>query len=208
VAQGWEAGGHVRGTTTTMVLVPSVVDAVSPVPVMAAGGIGEGRGVAAALALGAQGVWLGTRFLVTEEAATADVYRQHLVAATAEDAVHTRCFDGGWPDAPHRALRNPTLRRWEEAGSPRTPGRPGEGDVVAVDAAGRVHRRYDDMVPVAGMKGDLDDLALYAGQSVQLVDEVSPAARTLLGIAGQAATTISRLAAERPPHRNRGRNEA
>src|SRR5207244_7637028 len=63
VAQGWEAGGHVRGTVATMALVPAVVDAVSPAPVVAAGGIADGRGLAAALALGAAGAWIGTRFL-------------------------------------------------------------------------------------------------------------------------------------------------
>jgi NAD(P)H-dependent flavin oxidoreductase YrpB (nitropropane dioxygenase family) len=69
VAQGWEAGGHVRGTVATMPLIPAVVDAVSPVPVVAAGGIADGRGLAAALALGAAGVWIGTRFLASNEAA-------------------------------------------------------------------------------------------------------------------------------------------
>lgn len=193
VAQGWEAGGHVRGMTTTMVLVPAVVDAVGPLPVMAAGGIGDGRGVAAALSLGAQGVWLGTRFLATSEAFTHDIYRQHVVAATAEDSAYTRCFDGGWPGAAHRALRNPTLRRWEDAGSPPGPRRPGEGDVVAVDAAGGLHHRYEDLMPLPGMTGQLADMALYAGQSAQLVHDVRPAARTVHDIAAQAAATIERL---------------
>ncbi|MFD0746090.1 NAD(P)H-dependent flavin oxidoreductase [Phytohabitans flavus] len=120
VAQGWEAGGHVRGTTTTMVLVPSVIDAVGSIPVVAAGGISDGRGIAAALALGAQGVWLGTRFLATHEASAHRLYQDRLVASGATDTALTRCFDGGWPDAPHRALGNPTLRRWESAGSSRT----------------------------------------------------------------------------------------
>jgi NAD(P)H-dependent flavin oxidoreductase YrpB (nitropropane dioxygenase family) len=193
VAQGWEAGGHVRGGTTTMALVPAVVDAVGPVPVIAAGGIADGRGVAAALALGAQGVMLGTRFLATAEAATHEVYRRHLIAATGVDAVYTRCFDGGWPHAPHRAVRNATLRRWEVAGSPQAPHRPGEGDVVAVDAAGKNHHRYGDLMPLPGMTGDLADMALYAGQSVNLVHEVLPAARLIHDMAGQAATTVGAL---------------
>lgn len=193
VAQGWEAGGHVRGTTTTMVLVPAVIDAVDPVPVMAAAGIGDGRGVAAALTLGAQGVWLGTRFLATTEAFTHDVYRRHLLDATAEDAVYTHCFDGGWPNAAHRAVRNATLQRWEEAGSPPAPRRPGEGDVVAVDAAGDAHRRYEDLMPLPGMTGDLVDMALYAGQSVQFVHDVRPAAQAVRDIAAHAAATIEQL---------------
>lgn len=193
VAQGWEAGGHVRGTTTTMVLVPAVIDAVHPVAVMAAGGIGDGRGVAAALALGAQGVWLGTRFLATIEAATHEIYRQHLVQANAEDAVYTHCFDGGWPNAAHRTLRNATLRRWEEAGSPPAPLRPGEHDVVAIDATGRAHHRYEDLMPLPGMAGDLDDMALYAGQSVHLVHDIRPATQAIHDIATQAAAAIARM---------------
>jgi NAD(P)H-dependent flavin oxidoreductase YrpB (nitropropane dioxygenase family) len=193
VAQGWEAGGHVRGGTTTMALVPAVVDAVSPVPVLAAGGIADGRGLAAVLALGAQGAMLGTRFLTAAEATTHEVYRQHLIAATSVDTVHTRCFSGGWPDAPHRALRNATLRRWECAGSPAAPSRPGEGDTVAVDTAGKNHHRYEDLMPLPGMTGDLADMALYAGQSVNLVHDILPAARLIHDMARQAATTIDLL---------------
>ncbi|MEV5208916.1 nitronate monooxygenase [Micromonospora sp. NPDC053740] len=193
VAQGWEAGGHVRGTTATMVLVPAVVDAVGPIPVMAAGGISDGRGLAAVLALGAQGAWLGTRFLAATEASTHQLYRQHLVAATAEDTVHTHCFDGGWPDAPHRALRNPTLQRWELAGSPTAPGRPGEGEVVALDSAGQAHYRYEDLMPLPGMTGDLADMALYAGQSVELVRDVRPAAQLLQELTAQAVNVIDQM---------------
>ncbi|MGW3615404.1 NAD(P)H-dependent flavin oxidoreductase [Micromonospora sp. NPDC005163] len=193
VAQGWEAGGHVRGTTTTMVLVPAVVDTVGPIPVMGAGGISDGRGLAAVLALGAQGAWLGTRFLATTEASTHQLYRQRLVAATAEDTVHTRCFDGGWPDAAHRALRNPTLQRWELAGSLSAPGRPDEGDVVAFDSAGQAHYRYEDLIPLPGMTGDLADMALYAGQSVELVREVRPAARLIHELTAQTVNVIEQM---------------
>ncbi|MEU8228042.1 nitronate monooxygenase [Actinoplanes sp. NPDC048967] len=186
VAQGWEAGGHVRGTTTTLVLVPAVVDAVAPVPVLAAGGISDGRGLAAALTLGAQGAWLGTRFLASAEARSHQLYRRHLVDAGAEDTVHTHCFDGGWPGAAHRALRNATLSRWEQAGSPAGPDRPGEGDVVAVDSTGRAHHRYEDLIPLPGMTGELADMALYAGQSVELVRDVEPAGELVRRIAAEA----------------------
>ena len=98
---------------TTLALVPAVVDAIDPVPVLAAGGIADGRGVAAALVLGAGGAWIGTRFLLVEEAATHPVYRERLIAATAADTVYSTLFDGGWPDAPLRSLRNSTLEGWE-----------------------------------------------------------------------------------------------
>ncbi|MCM0674512.1 nitronate monooxygenase [Micromonospora phytophila] len=197
VAQGWEAGGHIRGQVATMTLVPAVVDAIAPVPVIAAGGIADGRGLAAALALGAQAGWLGTRFLTAVEAHTHELYRRRLIDAAAVDAVHTRCFDGGWPGAPHRALRNPTIARWEAAGSPAAPARPGEGDVIATNAAGGAHRRYEDLIPLPGMSGALDEMAMYAGQSVELVRDALPAAQIVRAIASQAADIVE----PRPPHR-------
>ncbi|AVT30002.1 2-nitropropane dioxygenase [Plantactinospora sp. BC1] len=193
VAQGWEAGGHVRGQLSTMALVPAVVDAVFPLPVVASGGIADGRGLAAVLALGAQAGWLGTRFVAATEAGSHEEYRRAVVAADAADAVHTTCFDGGWPGAPHRVLRNATLDRWLAAGSPPGPDRPGEGDVLATDAAGRHHLRYADMVPVAGMTGRLDELARYAGQSVGGIREISPAADIVDGLVDQAASALRRL---------------
>lgn len=106
VAQGMEAGGHV-GTVTTMVLVPSVVDAVN-IPVLAAGGIVDGRGVAAALMLGAQGAWIGTRFLATEEATTTYSHKQKIVEADEASTVVSRAYTG----KPSRVLRNRFTDKW------------------------------------------------------------------------------------------------
>src|SRR5258706_9804088 len=131
VAQGWEAGGHVLGTTATSILVPAVVDAVAPVPVIAAGGVADGRGIAAALAWGAEAAMLGTRFLVAAEAGVHPDYRSRVIDADDEATTHTLAFDGGWPNAPHRALENDTTRMWREWrgwGGPRPGGRgPGGG---------------------------------------------------------------------------------
>ena len=129
VAQGWEAGGHVRGEVATMALVPAVVDAVAPIPVVAAGGIGDGRGLAAVLMLGASAGWLGTRFVMSAEAPALPVYRDRLAAADATSTVYSSVFDGGWPDAPHRTLRNSTIEMWEAAGRPPSGERPGEGEI-------------------------------------------------------------------------------
>ncbi len=121
VAQGWEAGGHVWSMVSTLPLVPAVVDAVAPVPVIAAGGIGDARGVAAVLALGAQAAWLGTRFLLAEEMPVHEEYRRRLIAAAETDAQwYPDLYDVGWPASPHRALRNSTARAWEAAGARRT----------------------------------------------------------------------------------------
>src|SRR6478672_796591 len=107
VAQGWEAGGHVWGGVATLPLVPAVVDAVSPVPVVAAGGIADGRGLAAVLALGAAGAWLGTRFLASHEATVHRRYQELLLRGRETDTVYLAdLFDVRWPNAPHRTLKN------------------------------------------------------------------------------------------------------
>lgn len=175
VAQGWEAGGHVGGMVTTLTLVPSVVDAVGSVPVIAAGGIADGRGLAAVLALGAQGVWVGTRFLLAEEANVHDEYRRRVIAAVETDTVWSRLFDGGWPNAPHRVLRNSTVSAWEERGRPERPHRPGESEVVAWRADGSPLERYWFDEPDAMTTGDVEALPLYAGQGAALVHGVSSA---------------------------------
>ena len=189
VAQGWEAGGHVWGEVATMPLIPSVVDAVGSVPVIAAGGIGDGRGMAAALALGAQGVWLGTRFLASTESAAHDVYKDAVIAADESQTVYTTLFDGGW-SAPHRVLRNSTYLAWEAAGRPSLGERPGEGEQLATNADGSAVRRYDDAKPVVGITGDVESLSLYAGQSAGLVHDVRPAAQIVAELASEAERSL------------------
>jgi nitronate monooxygenase len=193
VAQGWEAGGHVWGEVATFPLIPAVVDAVAPKPVVAAGGIGDGRGVAAALALGAGGVWVGTRFLASEEAAVDAIYKDLVVESRETDTLYSRLFDVGWPDAPHRTLRNSTVELWEAAGRPGPGSRPGEGETVATFADGRPAVRYSDVIPLAGMTGDLEALALYAGQSVGLVGEIQPASEIVDSLMNEASTALTRL---------------
>jgi nitronate monooxygenase len=177
VAQGWEAGGHVWSRVATLPLVPAVVDAVAPVPVVAAGGIGDARGVAAVFALGAQAAWLGTRFLLAEEMPTHEEYRRRLVEASETDAQwYPDLYDVGWPDAPHRALRNSTAAAWEAAGRPPLGQRPGEGDVLAHFASGESIVRYEPGAPLVGTTGDIEALSLWAGQSVALAIRRQPAA--------------------------------
>jgi nitronate monooxygenase len=177
VAQGWEAGGHVWGSIATLPLVPAVVDAVAPVPVIAAGGIGDARGVAAVLALGAQAAWLGTRFLLAEEAPVHEEYRRRLSAAAETDAEwYPDLYEVGWPDAPHRAIRNSTAQAWEAAGRPGPGGRPGEGEPVAWRASGGPIVRYSSALPLDDTTGDIEALSLWAGQSVALVNRTQPAA--------------------------------
>jgi nitronate monooxygenase len=174
VAQGVEAGGHVWGQVGTFTLLPSVVDVAKDTPVVVAGGIADGRGVGAALTLGASGVWLGTRFVASEEAYAHALYKQKILEATETDTVYSTLFDRGWENAPHRTLRNSTVEMWEEAGRQVT-NRPGEGETIAHHPDGREIERYEDTMPLPGMTGDVEKLALYAGQSSGLVKNIKPA---------------------------------
>ncbi len=177
VAQGWEAGGHVKSRVATLPLVPTVVDAVAPVPVIAAGGIGDARGVAAVMALGAQAAWLGTRFLLAQEMPLHEEYRRHLMEAGETDAEwYADLYEVGWPNAPHRALHNSTAEKWEAAGRPPPGSRPGEGEVIARFPSGEEIVRYEPAAPMVGTTGEVEALSLWAGQSVGLVRQPQPAA--------------------------------
>jgi NAD(P)H-dependent flavin oxidoreductase YrpB (nitropropane dioxygenase family) len=179
IAQGVEAGGHVKATTSLSTLLPAVVAAVDPVPVIAAGGIATGRGLVAALSLGAQGVSVGTRFLCSEEAFAARSYKERIVHSQAEDTVLTELFNIGW-EAPHRVLRNRAVREWQAAGCPASGGRPGEGSVIGTAVRGggvaQLYKYAANSYPTPGFEGDIEDAVLYAGESCSLVGEIKSAA--------------------------------
>ena len=195
IAQGVEAGGHVEGRVGTMVLVPRVVDAIAPVPVAAAGGIADARGLVAALALGAQAAVLGTRFLATPEAAAHPLYKERVVAATEEDTVHTLLFGGGWPDAPHRTLRTPFVEQWlgqEARGQEQRPDEPIVGETrmggMPIPVA-----RFMSLPPSADATGDIASMSLLAGQSAGLVLDVKPAAAIVHELEENARRIVARL---------------
>ena len=191
IAQGFEAGGHVRGTTSLSAFLPAVVEAVAPLPVLAAGGIADGRGLAAAIALGAQGVSMGTRFVASEECWTRREYKERVVAATADDTVYSRdLFHVNWPDAPHRVVRNRVVREWEAAGRPAPGAKPGEGTLIGVsrrpDGTTVDVPRYVAAMPTAAFEGDIDLAALWAGESAALVHDIRPAGDIVREIARDA----------------------
>jgi NAD(P)H-dependent flavin oxidoreductase YrpB (nitropropane dioxygenase family) len=164
VAQGTEAGGH-TGQVSTMVLVPEVVKAVAPTPVLAAGGIVTGEQVAAAMALGAQGVWCGSVWLTTAEAETDPVVKQKFLTATSSDTVRSRSLTG----KPARMLRTPWTDEWEAPDAPATLPMPLQSMLVA-NAQVRIAR--DARTEGSGA----ESLATYfVGQGVGLMDRIKPA---------------------------------
>jgi NAD(P)H-dependent flavin oxidoreductase YrpB (nitropropane dioxygenase family) len=189
VAQGVEAGGHVRGQVGLVPLLPAVVEAVEPVPVIAAGGIVDGCGLAAALALGASGVWVGTRFVASEESEAHPDYKKRLLAASQEDAIYTEIFHVGWPPhSPHRVLRNRLTQ-----GEPLPPGPVG---VVRIGDQTLDVPAFSSMTPTIHTEGQIDLMANYAGQGVGRIREILPAGEIVRQMVSEAETTIRRLSSK------------
>src|SRR5262244_674452 len=193
IAQGAEAGGHVAGEVSTLALVPRIVDAVSPRPVAAAGGIADGRGLVAVLALGAQAAVLGTRFLASAESRAHPHYKERLLEAGEEDTVRTTLFGYGWPNAPHRTLRTAFVRHWlgqEARGQESRPDEPVVGGTV-IGGQPMPVLRFVSMPPNAEASGDIDSMALLAGQGVGLVREIKPAGQIVHELVEEARQIIA-----------------
>jgi nitronate monooxygenase len=201
IAQGVEAGGHIRGTTSIWELVPMAVAAVSPVPVLASGGIGDGAGLARALTVDAQGVSLGTRFVASAEANVHPEYKRRIVSSIAADTVYTAdLYDVWWPGAPHRTLRNRTFEEWHGAGRPSPGMRPGEGTLIGRRRAQSGHivdwPRYATGMATPDFEGDLDYAPLWAGESCSAVNDIKPAGEIVLELVRDAEAALAE--AEQP----------
>ncbi len=176
IAQGTEGGGH-TGRIATLALVPQVVDAVAPVPVVAAGGIADGRGLVAALALGACAVWVGTRFVATKEAAGHDSYKLKIVEASEEGTVVTKAFTG--KDC--RVIKNRYAEQWEDRAGEIKP----FPNQMMVDSA---------KMDAAILHGDTDIGIMPAGQISGVIHEVKSAADVVREMMEEAEEVLSRLA--------------
>ena len=192
IAQGTEAGGHVEGETATMVLVPRIVDAVAPVPGVAAGGIADARRLVAALALGAEGAVLGTRFLATSEANAHPHYKQKLLEAVETDTVRTILFGHGWPHAPHRTLRTRFVEQWLGNEARAQESRADEPIIGTTSIADREIpiQRFMSLPPSNRVTGDIESMALLAGQTVGLVKEIKSVATIMRELADEATRLI------------------
>lgn len=179
IAQGSESGGF-SGSVATLALIPQVVDAVRPIPVVAAGGIADGRGLAAALILGAQGINIGTRFLASVEAPISDMWKKAIVSANSEDTVKVEVWNDIFPrraaayDTVPRAIRTPFIEKWQKSR----------------DAAQRDAERLRAEVLSAIQQGRMEEFIPWAGQTVGLVHEVLPAAEIVKRIVADAEENL------------------
>jgi len=194
IVQGVEAGGHVRGRRSLSVLLPEVVDAVK-VPVAASGGIVDGRGLAAALALGADGVHCGTVFLASPESFAHDYHKRRLIEAGADATVHTDLFAINWPpDSPVRVLQNSvTAAAGDKLWGYHPDHLPRE---VIGDESGSPIHRYDTNSPLRSTQGVLEAMALYAGDGVARVKAIRPAAEIVERMMEEAIAAIRGSAAK------------
>jgi nitronate monooxygenase len=181
VAQGTEAGGHSGGRgRSTLPFVPIVVDLAAPTPVLAAGGIADGRGVAAALALGAAGALIGTRFQATAEALVDPSISKAIVEGRGEDTERSTVLDiargSRWPSKyPGRTLGHPYLDQWR-----------GREDELAADAAAK--QAYQDGVA----RGDLLPVPVWASEAIDLINDLRPAADLVGALAAEAEDALAR----------------
>jgi nitronate monooxygenase len=193
VCQGSEAGGHVQSSTPLHELLPAVVAEARGVPIFAAGGLADGNDIADVMLLGASAVMMGTRFVASSESYAHPDYKAALLAASAQDTVLTACFDGGWPHALHRVLRNTTLRNWEAMGCPPPGRRPGEGETAAEQKSGEPIVRYDDTPPNIEMTGEILSCCLYAGTGVTKIIEIQCAEVLVKGLWNVATGILGRI---------------
>jgi nitronate monooxygenase len=188
VVQGVEAGGHVRGRRGLSVLLPEVADAVD-VPVAASGGIVDGRGLASALALGADGVHCGTVFLASPESYAHDYHKQRIVEAGSDQTVHTDLFVINWPKgAPVRVLKN---SQTEAAGDKLWGYDPDQmpREIIGHDDGAPIHR-HDTNSPLRKTTGDLEAMALYAGDGAARITAIRPAKEIVERMMAEAITAI------------------
>jgi NAD(P)H-dependent flavin oxidoreductase YrpB (nitropropane dioxygenase family) len=180
IVQGREAGGHVIGQESLISLVPRVVDLVGDrdIPVIAAGGIVDARGYVAALALGAQGVCLGTRFLATVESYANPIYKRKVIEL--DETEYTDVFGRArWPGAPHRVLQTPFFKEWRSLPTDESEANKPVIGHSTIHGVEKEIRRFAGTVPNVTTTGDLESMVMYAGEGVGLIKEILPASEVI-----------------------------
>jgi|GEM_PF-28230 len=187
IVQGIDAGGHVRGTQSVYTLLPEICG-ISPVPVIAAGGIATGQGIAAAMMLGAQGVCCGSAFLATFESNAHSYHKQRLLDASADDTLYTQMFHKNWPlNAPVRVLRNSVTES-------STAQQINSSENVQIgEQDGQPVFLYATDSPLQGATGELERMALYAGRSCSAINDLCSAADRVQQLVDETIQSMRRL---------------
>jgi enoyl-[acyl-carrier protein] reductase II len=197
IAQGWEAGGHNYGGLPIMVNVPSIVDAVGErALVLAAGGITDGRQAAAALCLGADGVWVGTRLVASREARVHPEHHRRLVSATGEDTVRSAIFGPEWPDFnPMRLQRDRVVSEWDDLLDQVPTERDSLEQVGTTVLLGEetVMRKFNVLLPVPETEADWEEMPWLMGQGVGLIHDIQPAGEIVKEMMEQAERVLARF---------------
>ncbi len=196
VAQGTEAGGHNLGSLPLFVLLPEILDVAGSAMVLAAGGISDGRGVAGAMALGADGVWVGTRMAATAEADIVTAYKEKLVSSGAGDAVLSSLFGRETPEFnPMRVLNNAIVAEWQGK-EEEAPVDPASQDLLGTMSVGGMTlplHKFSNLVPMSGATGDVEQMPLLAGQGVGMIGSIEPAAMVMEQMMTEAADILTTL---------------
>jgi nitronate monooxygenase len=191
ICQGFEAGGHVRGSITSLVLVPQVAAAVR-VPILGSGGFGSGASLAAALALGAEGIHCGTVFLATTESFAHDYHKQRIVEASSQSTVYNDVFAVGWPPcSPVRTIANSITELYADDLLGHGP-EDFPQEVIAKEGGSPV-LRFSTSSPLRNTEGDLEALALYSGQICGIVDGIRPAGELVQQMVEEARQALMRI---------------
>ncbi len=191
IAQGSEAGGHNKSSLELATLIPAVVDHVEGVPVIAAGGIADGRGVAAALALGADAVCVGTRLVASREAFAHEEYKRRIVNASVDDIARTAIFGPEWPDQPMKVVHNRVVAEWADR-SEKTPANAEGNPIGNTMLFGQKYQmpKFSAVLPTPHTTGDFEEMCLAAGESAGLVRGIAPASEIIREMMEQAAEII------------------
>lgn len=195
IVQGSEAGGHNHSTSSLFSLIPTIVDAITPTPVIAAGGIADGRGVAAALALGADGVCVGTRLVASEESNAHEEYKNRIVGAGVSDVTKTHLFGPEWPDQPMSVIRNRVVSEWSGRDS-KTPSPPDSTEYIGRTSIGGQEYpmpKFSAILPTPETSGDFEEMCLAAGESAGLVQEIKPAGTIVKEMMEEAQRVLATL---------------
>lgn len=193
IIQGTEAGGHNQGAAGLFTLLPAVRDAIPSIPVIAAGGISDGRGVAAALALGADGVCVGTRLIASDEAYAHAEYKRRIIAAQAGDTTLTRLFGPEWPNARMRVLRNRVVNEWSGRDE-KTPSQPDPPQFIGnTRLLGQDYPmpKFSSVLPTPETSGDFEEMCIAAGEGAALVRDIKPAAEIVREMMAEAERILS-----------------